>query len=240
MNINLWGPSLWELIHTISFNYSLDKKKEYKLFFEIIKYLIPCEKCKNHYIIYLKYKPIERFLDNKNNLILWVNKLHNDINKKLNKKIYNLKNSKKKYYDPNNILIIDNKKIFVFISYLILNNNDFIKLNFFLKLILKIYPDKIIKNKLIKYNIKNNIDTIKNDKLKKWYNSLKINKILNEVPNNLKNTGSWIKSAKNFYIKDNYLFSYLRKKDGKYIFSSIKFSIKEKYENINGNFILQT
>lgn len=235
MDIKIWGNSLWELIHTISFKYTVNKKNNYNLFFNLLKNIIPCEKCRNHYIYYFNKYKIQNFLNNHNDLIKWVNNLHNDVNKRLYKKTYSLKESKKKYYDPNKVLIINDKKIFNFIQYFAINNNSR-TFKIFFKLILDLYPNDIIKNELINYNKKNNINNVNFNELKKWYNNLKIDKIITKIPKNLINTGSWIKSAKNYYIKNENLYGYLRKKNKKYVFSSIKFSNK-KYSNIDGRFV---
>ena len=45
----VWGPSLWMSLHIISMNYPLKptaiQQKEYKAFFDALKFVLPCGKC---------------------------------------------------------------------------------------------------------------------------------------------------------------------------------------------------
>ena len=53
MLTRVWGPSLWFFLHTVSFNYpenpTEDDKRNYHNFFDSLKHVLPCEKCKDHY-----------------------------------------------------------------------------------------------------------------------------------------------------------------------------------------------
>jgi hypothetical protein len=85
-----WGEYLWGYIHTISI---IDFENNYEYNKNAIKYLknveelIPCESCKKFYIEYIK-KLEELDLNKSMILFKWSIDLHNEVNKKLNKKIW--------------------------------------------------------------------------------------------------------------------------------------------------------
>ena len=78
---DFWGPKLWHLMHTVSFNandhFSIAEKKMLFYFYKNIGNMIPCVFCRNNYKRHLIEYPIEHHLDNKTTLCNWV------INKKL-------------------------------------------------------------------------------------------------------------------------------------------------------------
>lgn len=230
MRINIWGPLLWELIHTISLSFTLQNKGHYITFFNSIVNIIPCNRCKQHYKEYLKRNSIQNATSSYKNIVEWVNKLHNRINKQNNKKVYTFQETKNKFFNNDNI-IINNKGIFTFISYIVTKtpNNDF---KIFIKSLFHIYPDIIIRNKLKNHNQHKNIDKIISYM---WYKTLNIDSIFN-IPKHILQNGSWVKSSKYYYIEDGYLYAYLRQKNNKYNFDSIKLPLPKNVSNIDGFF----
>lgn len=77
----MWGPALWRVMHSVSFNYPLEPtvtdKKHYRTFFESLAHVIPCPACATHYREYFEKNPIA--LENRNSLALWVYDLHNHV-----------------------------------------------------------------------------------------------------------------------------------------------------------------
>jgi hypothetical protein len=92
MDTKIWGPPFWFTLHTISLNYPLKPsyidKQHHSLFFQSLKNTLPCVICRNHYSEFLNSNPIGPYLDNRNTLIEWVLKCHNNVNKINNKKQY--------------------------------------------------------------------------------------------------------------------------------------------------------
>lgn len=87
---NLWGLSFWRASHFITLAYpdqpTLDDKNYVRTYFENLKYLLPCEKCREHYAINLKNKPLtDEILSSRNKIILWLFELHNLVNTQLDK-----------------------------------------------------------------------------------------------------------------------------------------------------------
>ena len=118
---NYWGPYFWHIIHTISKNYplkpnSIDKFKAKQLI-NLIAYVIPCLKCRQHYITNItKHKPN---FDNPYNFFKWTVKIHNLVNKSTKKQIINLNTA----YNLTSIHL-DNITIKKLFSYLLGESNN--------------------------------------------------------------------------------------------------------------------
>lgn len=89
----IWGPHAWFFLESIAMAYptnpTYQEKKSADNFFTSLKYLIPCEKCRNNYISHLKIHPInETVLSSRDNLFKWIVNVHNSVD-----------SNKKKTYD---------------------------------------------------------------------------------------------------------------------------------------------
>lgn len=88
----LWGKHFWATAHYITISYPNDptetEKENVKKFFEILKVLIPCAKCRSHYTNNLQINPLtDNILNSKYKLIEWLVNLHNEVNGRTGKKI---------------------------------------------------------------------------------------------------------------------------------------------------------
>lgn len=85
----VWGPFFWLTIHLVGLGYPSDPtytdKRSAKQFFESLANLIPCPICREHYKQHITRNPITPHLDNNKALFEWTVKLHNEVNKSLNK-----------------------------------------------------------------------------------------------------------------------------------------------------------
>ena len=92
----LWGPNGWFFLHSIAFNYpnnpSVNDKTNYKMFFQQLSNVLPCEICSQHFKKNLEKYPLnEEVLQNNKNINQWLINIHNEVN---------LLNKKRKYtYD---------------------------------------------------------------------------------------------------------------------------------------------
>ncbi len=91
MLTSVWGPPLWHVLHTISFNYPINpsklQKKKYKNFIRNLKYILPCKYCRINLRKNFKQLPItNKDMKNRHNFSLYVYKLHELVNKMLHKK----------------------------------------------------------------------------------------------------------------------------------------------------------
>lgn len=170
MKSYLWGPYYWYFFHALTFTYEKDKKEIYKNFFYNIKNILPCPVCRLHYSKYIeKYKP-DDYLNSKKEMIDWLYRFHNRVNKGLRKKQFNYKNLSINSIDLNMLL----KMIDIMLSDKINNNIENYKL--FFKQIIYIFPNKKLRKELLLFlKIKIN----KFNDLKLWYNSLKTKLLIN-------------------------------------------------------------
>jgi len=92
MDVNLWGPAFWHVLHTITFDYpehpTPEEHERYSQFFHSLKYVLPCGACRKHFAhgIETKY-PIEPALKNRDTLSRWLVDFHNTVNKRLDKPV---------------------------------------------------------------------------------------------------------------------------------------------------------
>ena len=89
MDPNVWGPNAWVFLHAISLQYpskptSIEKTK-HREWLNNLKYVIPCQKCRNHFSEYIDRNPPT--LGSKKEYVEWIWKLHNDVNSRNNKSL---------------------------------------------------------------------------------------------------------------------------------------------------------
>ena len=62
MLTTVWGPPMWHTLHIISFNYPVHptkkQKKEYYDYYNSMKYILPCGKCRENLKNNLKKHPL--------------------------------------------------------------------------------------------------------------------------------------------------------------------------------------
>ena len=83
MDTRFWGPPAWILLHTLAYHYNPNLKLEYRLFFDNLKYVLPCIYCRASFIEYTERLPIDTYLDNRDDLFKWLYEIHNMVNDKL-------------------------------------------------------------------------------------------------------------------------------------------------------------
>ena len=97
-----WGPPLWYQMHMKTFNYNprIDNARDIMDYFENIKEVLPCEKCKRHYSNYLLARPVKFYTTTRDDLIHWLIDLHNEINSRTGKKILSYAEARALYESP--------------------------------------------------------------------------------------------------------------------------------------------
>ena len=93
MMTKVWGPTGWLFLHCVTFGYPYAinksnpehkyKKEQYKTFFDMIGYVLPCKYCRESYIEFAKEVPIHKFLNTRKDLCKWLYIIHNKVNNKL-------------------------------------------------------------------------------------------------------------------------------------------------------------
>jgi hypothetical protein len=91
MMTSIWGPPMWHILHTISFNYPIkptqEDKNHYYDFYKNIKNILPCKYCRDNLVKNLKnHKLTKSIFKNRETLSIWVYELHEIVNKMLEKK----------------------------------------------------------------------------------------------------------------------------------------------------------
>jgi hypothetical protein len=90
----IWGPYGWKYFHFVALAYPLNPTEEDKInyynFYIFFGKTLPCQNCINNYNEHLqKYPLTNNILSTKDTLLKWTIDIHNEVNKKLDKKIYN-------------------------------------------------------------------------------------------------------------------------------------------------------
>ena len=106
METNVWGPSAWKFLHTITFQYPENptdiEKRKYYVFFNSLKDVLPCPNCREHYSEHFNKIPIQ--MESRKELIEWLIDIHNEVNQKNGKRVLQYEEVYKKYneiYDVN-------------------------------------------------------------------------------------------------------------------------------------------
>ena len=91
MITSIWGPNMWHYLHTMSFNYpvkpTIENKKYYKEFLLNLQYTLPCKYCRINLKNNLKVHPLKScHLKDRDSFSRYIYKLHEVVNKMLNKK----------------------------------------------------------------------------------------------------------------------------------------------------------
>ena len=110
-NPKIWGPKGWFFLETIILSYPdnpcSNDKLIFKNFFNNLGDILPCTKCRINYKNHILNNPLnDKILNNKDNLINWIVKIHNLSHGKIidKNKLINYYNSK--YKLKNNYIYI--------------------------------------------------------------------------------------------------------------------------------------
>ena len=91
MLTSVWGPPLWHVLHTMSFNYPIEptheQKKCYYKFYKNLVNVLPCKYCRENLSKNLKNQPLTKeVMTSRETLSKWVYNLHETVNEMLGKK----------------------------------------------------------------------------------------------------------------------------------------------------------
>jgi hypothetical protein len=99
-----WGPPAWKFLHIVALAYpdnpTQQDKENYKQFYTLIKDVLPCKLCGEHYGQNLLNHPLnDKVLSSKENLLHWTIDIHNEVNKLNNKTVYDYKEATQLIYE---------------------------------------------------------------------------------------------------------------------------------------------
>ena len=87
MDTRFWGKDGWKLLHSIVVKFpdnpTKKQQKIYKLFFNSLKYVLPCIYCRNSFTEYTNKLKIDNYMTNSKSLSYWLYLIHNMVNNKL-------------------------------------------------------------------------------------------------------------------------------------------------------------
>ena len=122
-----WGPTFWTFFHTISLCYpanpsDIDKEMAIGLI-NSIKYILPCQACRDHFSKNISSNPLDsNDLASKENFIEWFIDIHNVVNKMLKKHQLSYEEAMRRL---NSLDINNYKNLFAQVINMInVNNND--------------------------------------------------------------------------------------------------------------------
>lgn len=85
----VWGPSMWSIIHLVCLqapaNIDANVRNSYYMFFTMMPYILPCDKCREHWLTHIQKHPIDDALDTRDELFRWSVNMHNVVNRSLGK-----------------------------------------------------------------------------------------------------------------------------------------------------------
>lgn len=89
MDPSEWGPGGWKLLHSITYAQpkypNREQQKHINRFFESLPFVLPCKKCGEHFLKFMKQYPIPSH--NRTKLCRWLVDAHNNANKKNRSKL---------------------------------------------------------------------------------------------------------------------------------------------------------
>lgn len=102
MEPKIWGRHVWTSMHYIALglpeNPSSEDKEKYYAFYMSLKHVLPCQTCSDHLKkVYEEYPLRLSTIETPSDLFEWTVKIHNEVNKKLNKPIMELSEATKLY-----------------------------------------------------------------------------------------------------------------------------------------------
>ena len=97
---NSWGPLYWNFLHSVAARYPDNPSNEEKIgmsqFLNVLPQLIPCKTCREHTIAFFNANQhnLGEFLSSKTSLFFLFWAFHNNVNKRLGKKMMPLQEAK--------------------------------------------------------------------------------------------------------------------------------------------------
>jgi len=140
---SIWGPKAWFFLETCIMAYPEKPTNEDKIYMKnfllSLKFVIPCEKCRDNYSSHLKTYPLsDEVLSNRDILFKWIVDVHNSANTKKTKTYDETFNYYMSKYEGNNY-IETHKSNYSKIIYLILITSFIVFIHYIYKVIKRKY-----------------------------------------------------------------------------------------------------
>jgi len=108
IDTDLWGKHMWRSIHYICLGYptnpTMDDKQRYSEHLTSLQYVLPCILCREHFADELKKFPLtDNVMRTRDSLLNWSILVHNSVNRRLGKPLYNISNFYNDYLVVHNV-----------------------------------------------------------------------------------------------------------------------------------------
>lgn len=81
VNPKIWGKPMWQSLVNIVKDYpnnpSAEEKQQYGMWFGLLGFVLPCEKCRANYRLHLQKMPIQSYLGSRMELATWLHLVYN-------------------------------------------------------------------------------------------------------------------------------------------------------------------
>ena len=106
LNPEYWGPHFWEVMYLAAVGYSseptVNEKIGFRMFYDSLRYVLPCQKCRKEYDQYVNQFPLTGDdTSSPQRLFDWVYRLHSHVSRRLSKRaVPSLEEAKKNFFPP--------------------------------------------------------------------------------------------------------------------------------------------
>jgi hypothetical protein len=122
----IWGPPTWDFLHYVTLSYpdypTQEEKDNIKVFFMLVGKVLPCQNCRNNFYKHINiHKLTDEVVSNRYNLVMWLIKIHNEVNKMHGKPLLTYEKVIKKYLSkPESCIKLNISTNTIYISLLVL------------------------------------------------------------------------------------------------------------------------
>ena len=90
VNPKIWGDGGWTFLYSVVADYpdnpGIDMQYHYKIFFFYLRWVLPCEVCRENYDLHYRKWPIDQYLKSRDALSQWLTHIYNETRKDAGKK----------------------------------------------------------------------------------------------------------------------------------------------------------
>jgi len=106
LNPEYWGPHFWEVMYLAAVGFSseptVNEKIGFRMFYDSLRYVLPCQKCRKEYDQYVNQFPLTSDDTSSPHMLFdWVYRLHSHVTRRLSKRaVPSLEEAKKNFFPP--------------------------------------------------------------------------------------------------------------------------------------------
>lgn len=94
LTIDEWGPAAWNTLHVVAHSFPHEpsdaERDDMRTFLLLFTKHLPCPSCKRHFMDLLSRRLDERALQSRFSLVAFMNDAHNEVNRRLGKRVWTL------------------------------------------------------------------------------------------------------------------------------------------------------